>query len=64
MRLTDRAWQLPLRLVPGAYILDSGVGKWDADEETAEHLQEFAATAYPFPLRGAADDLPAVPLRW
>jgi hypothetical protein len=42
-----RAWQIPLRLATGAYILNSGLEKWKADSETAEHLQGFAANAYP-----------------
>lgn len=45
--LRDRAWMLPLRLVTGAYIVDSGLGKWDADEATAKQLQGFAGGTYP-----------------
>ncbi|MCW2719186.1 hypothetical protein [Pseudonocardia sp.] len=41
-------WEVPLRLTSGAYIVDSGLGKWGADEETAKHLHGFAAGAYPF----------------
>jgi uncharacterized membrane protein YphA (DoxX/SURF4 family) len=41
-------WQVPLRLATGAYILDSGLGKWSADEETAKYLHGFASGAYPF----------------
>ncbi|GAA0923404.1 hypothetical protein [Pseudonocardia zijingensis] len=48
MNLGDRAWQVPLRLAAGAYILDSGLRKWGAGEEVAKHLQEFASGAYPF----------------
>ena len=48
MNLRDRAWQVPLRLTAGAYILDSGLRKWGADEETAKHLQGFASGTYPF----------------
>ena len=43
-----RAWQILLRLASGAYVLDSGVGKLSADEETAKHLHGFAVGAYPF----------------
>ncbi|MGD9528449.1 hypothetical protein [Pseudonocardia sp.] len=48
MNLRDRAWQLPLRLSTGAYVLDSGLRKWGADEESAKHLHGFASGAYPF----------------
>ena len=43
-----RAWQIPLRLSAGAYVLDSGLAKLRADEETAKHLHGFADGAYPF----------------
>ena len=39
---------MPLRLSAGAYVLDSGVAKMRADEETAKHLHGFAGGAYPF----------------
>jgi hypothetical protein len=42
------AWQVPLRVAAGAYVLDSGVAKLRADEETAKHLHDFASGAYPF----------------
>lgn len=42
------ARQLPLRLTVGAFFLNSGLSKLDADEATAERLQQFAATTYPF----------------
>jgi hypothetical protein len=42
-----RAWQIPLRLATGAFILNSGLDKRRADAEAAEHLQGFAAGAYP-----------------
>jgi len=42
-----RAWQIPLRLATGAFILNSGLEKWKADDKTAEHMQSFAAGAYP-----------------
>ena len=48
MALTRTLRQLPLRLTAGAYILNSGIEKWNADEETAGNLHGFAATAYPF----------------
>ncbi|MFD9499922.1 hypothetical protein [Streptomyces sp. NPDC060035] len=42
------ARQLPLRLTVGAFFLNSGLSKRGADEATAESLQQFAATTYPF----------------
>ncbi len=48
MNPCDRAWQLPLRLSTGAYVLDSGLRKWGADEESAKHLHGFSVGAYPF----------------
>ncbi|GAA4834477.1 hypothetical protein GCM10023201_23480 [Actinomycetospora corticicola] len=46
--LRDRAWVIPLRLVSGGYVLDSGLSKWGADEATAKYLHGFARGAYPF----------------
>ncbi|MEQ6903458.1 hypothetical protein [Nocardioides sp. YIM 152588] len=37
----------PLRAATGAFILNSGLGKLSADEETAAQLHGFASTAYP-----------------
>lgn len=50
---SDSAWrsaarQLPLRLTVGAYFLNSGLSKRDADQATAEGLQQFATATYPF----------------
>ncbi|MFE9928433.1 hypothetical protein [Streptomyces sp. NPDC005533] len=42
------ARQLPLRLTAGTFFLSSGLSKLGADEDTAEGLQQFAATTYPF----------------
>ncbi|UAL29723.1 DoxX family membrane protein [Nocardioides rotundus] len=39
--------QLPLRATTGAFILNSGLSKLQADEETAQGLHGFATTAYP-----------------
>jgi hypothetical protein len=47
MSVRARLWQLPLRLPTGAVMLDSGVSKWDAGEETAQYLHSFAAGTYP-----------------
>jgi uncharacterized membrane protein YkgB len=40
--------QLPLRLTVGAFFLNSGLSKRDADQATAERLQQFATATYPF----------------
>ncbi len=40
--------RLPERLVTGAYIIDSGWGKWNGDEATAGALHGMAVGAYPF----------------
>ncbi|SDP57659.1 hypothetical protein SAMN04487981_12754 [Streptomyces sp. cf386] len=42
------ARQLPLRLTVGAFFLNSGLSKRDADDATAERLHQFAAATYPF----------------
>lgn len=42
-----KAWHIPVRLATGAYILNSGLSKRGADEETAKGLHGFAAAAYP-----------------
>jgi hypothetical protein len=38
---------LPPRLITGAYILNAGLAKLRADEETAKRLHGMATTAYP-----------------
>ena len=48
MRFISKASHLPPRIAAGAFILNSGVGKWSADEETAAQLHGFASGAYPF----------------
>ncbi len=48
MRFSIKASHLPPRIAAGAFILNSGVGKWSADEETAAQLHGFAVGAYPF----------------
>jgi uncharacterized membrane protein YphA (DoxX/SURF4 family) len=47
MRFSMQARQLPPRVAAGAFILNSGIGKLRADEETAAQLHGFAAGAYP-----------------
>jgi uncharacterized membrane protein YphA (DoxX/SURF4 family) len=39
---------LPQRVVTGAFILQSGIGKWNADEAMAAQLHGFASGTYPF----------------
>lgn len=41
-------WQLPLRAAAGGFILNSGLSKRDADEDTAGQLHGFASGTYPF----------------
>jgi hypothetical protein len=40
--------QLPVRIAAGAFMLNSGIGKLSADEETAAGLHGFATGTYPF----------------
>lgn len=40
--------QFPLRLVTGAFILNSGLGKREVPPERAKQLHGFASGAYPF----------------
>ncbi len=44
MRLASLVRTLPPRLTAGAFILNSGVGKLSADEETAARLHGMAAS--------------------
>ena len=39
--------QLPMRLATGAFMLNSGFGKLDADKDKAQQLHGFAAATYP-----------------
>jgi hypothetical protein len=48
MRLPLKPSHLPPRIVTGAFILNSGIGKLNADEEAAAQLHGFAAGTYPF----------------
>ncbi|QBI18583.1 hypothetical protein ER308_02715 [Egibacter rhizosphaerae] len=43
--LTMSRWELPLRAVTGAFILNSGLNKRDMPREQAEGLHGFAQTA-------------------
>jgi hypothetical protein len=42
-----KLWHIPVRLATGAYILNSGLAKREADEATAQGLHGFATTAFP-----------------
>jgi hypothetical protein len=42
-----KAWQLPPRLITGAYFLNAGLSKRGADDATAGQLHGFAAGTYP-----------------
>lgn len=48
MRLAWRARHIPARLATGAFILNSGLSKRNADEQTANGLFGMAKGAYPF----------------
>jgi hypothetical protein len=48
MRSPIKVRHLPVRLMAGAFILNSGLAKRNADEETAKSLHGMAAEAYPF----------------
>jgi hypothetical protein len=42
-----RAWEVPLRVGAGAFILNSGLAKLRADDAAAKQTHGFAAGAYP-----------------
>ena len=48
MAISAKARRLPGRLATGAFILNAGVGKWSADEETAARLHGMAMGTFPF----------------
>ena len=48
MRLRAMARQTPGRLTAGGFVLNAGLSKRDADEETAARLHGMAAGSYPF----------------
>jgi hypothetical protein len=48
MSIAAKARRSPGRLATGAFILNAGIGKWSADEETAARLHGMAAGTYPF----------------
>lgn len=47
MSLSAKLRHGPLRIATGAYILNSGIGKLSADEDSAKGLHGFASGAYP-----------------
>lgn len=56
MQLRAIARQAPGRLVAGGFILNAGLGKWDADEERAARLHGMAVGTYPFLARMSPKD--------
>jgi hypothetical protein len=48
MKFSATARRVPGRMAAGAFILNSGLGKWSADEETAARLHGMAVGTYPF----------------
>jgi uncharacterized membrane protein YphA (DoxX/SURF4 family) len=48
MKLRVKARHVPGRLATGAYILHSGIEKWDGDEQRAAGIHGMAAGAFPF----------------
>jgi hypothetical protein len=48
VRHRARISNLPVRLAAGAFILNSGLTKLQADKDTYERLHGFASGAYPF----------------
>jgi hypothetical protein len=47
MSLSAKLRRAPVRIVTGAYILNSGLGKLKADEDSAKMIHGMAAGAYP-----------------
>jgi uncharacterized membrane protein YphA (DoxX/SURF4 family) len=47
MAVQLKAWEVPLRLGAGVFILDSGLGKLTKDAATTAQTHGFAASAYP-----------------
>jgi hypothetical protein len=48
MGISIKVRHLPPRIATGAFILNSGIGKLSADEETIAGLYGFATGTYPF----------------
>ncbi|XRQ14668.1 hypothetical protein ACN3XK_28495 [Actinomadura welshii] len=47
MRFLARAHQLPVRIIVGAFVLNSGLSKLKSGDEAAEPTHGMAKTAYP-----------------
>jgi hypothetical protein len=56
MSFSAKARRLPGRLAAGAFTFDSGLTKWNADEQTAKGLHDMAAGTYPFLAKVKARD--------
>ena len=48
MRVASFIRDMPARVTAGAFILNSGLSKLSADEQTAARLHQMATGAYPF----------------
>jgi hypothetical protein len=48
MSLAAKLRRAPLRITTGAFILNSGLTKFSADDETAKQLHGFASSTYSF----------------
>jgi hypothetical protein len=48
MRLASFIRDMPARVTAGAFILNSGLSKLSADEQTAQGLHQMATGVYPF----------------
>jgi hypothetical protein len=48
MTISAKVRRMPGRLATGAFILNTGVGKWNADEQTAARLHGMATGSFPF----------------
>jgi hypothetical protein len=48
MSIAAKLRRSPGRLAAGAFVLNAGIGKWPADEQTAARLHGMAAGTYPF----------------
>jgi uncharacterized membrane protein YphA (DoxX/SURF4 family) len=48
MSFSAKVRRLPGRLAAGAFILNAGLGKWSASDETAARLHGAAVGTYPF----------------
>ena len=45
--MATKPWHVPVRLAAGAFVLQQGLSKHDADEGTAKWLQERATVVWP-----------------